>query len=45
MPSGTGLPLPIWCFQHFLFVVGNAMSFSQAKYEAAGEGSFIEESS
>jgi predicted acyltransferase len=36
-----GFTLTDLVFPTFLFVVGNAMSFSQAKYEAAGEGSFI----
>ncbi|MBN8577118.1 MAG: DUF5009 domain-containing protein [Cytophagales bacterium] len=36
-----GFTLTDLVFPTFLFVVGNAMSFSQAKYEAAGEGSFL----
>jgi predicted acyltransferase len=36
-----GFTLTDLVFPTFLFVVGNAMSFSQAKYEAAGEGSFM----
>jgi len=36
-----GFTLTDLVFPTFLFVVGNAMSFSQEKYEAAGEGSFL----
>src|SRR5271170_6235087 len=30
-----------WVFPTFMFVVGNAMSFSLAKYELLGEGGFL----
>lgn len=36
-----GFTLTDLVFPTFLFVVGNAMSFSQAKYEAQGEGQFL----
>ncbi|PZR36442.1 MAG: DUF5009 domain-containing protein [Azospira oryzae] len=36
-----GFTLTDLVFPTFLFVVGNAMSFSQAKYEAGGEASFL----
>lgn len=36
-----GFTLTDLVFPTFLFVVGNAMSFSQPKYEAQGEGSFL----
>lgn len=36
-----GFTLTDFVFPTFLFVVGNAMSFSQAKYEAQGEGEFL----
>ncbi len=36
-----GFTLTDLVFPTFLFVVGNAMSFSQAKYESLGESSFL----
>jgi predicted acyltransferase len=36
-----GFTLTDFVFPTFLFVVGNAMSFSQAKYESLGEAAFL----
>jgi predicted acyltransferase len=37
----NGFTLTDFVFPTFLFAVGNAMSFSQAKYEAQGESAFL----